>query len=644
MTTACPSARFVCDDRSTLVENLAALWARDPLLAAAVDEATMRPRSLRKSTVSPAKNGQPTLAAQTADGRTLQLHSRYDPAGEAATLIDRTGPVDGVAYFVLGFGLGYHVEELFRRAPTTARIWILEPDVEVIASALESRDLAELLNNPRVAFITEIDRAALLAKFQSLAALLMSGTTTIEHAPSVERTPEFFAAARAWIDEIASFSRTAIHTLVLNSTKTIGNIARNLPWYARSPGIARLHNAFRRQPAIIVSAGPSLRKNRHLLLEAKGKAVIIAVQTTLRPLLDLGVEPDFVTSLDYSEISARFFHDLPRGLKTELIAEPKATDAIFGLHPGPMSLVGSDVADDLLHGATSQRPRLKSGATVAHLSFYLAEYLGCDPIVFVGQDLGFSDGLCYAAGTSYDDVWRPELNRFHTVEMKQWEQIARERSILRRIPDHLGRPMYTEQRLFSYLQQFERDFAACKSRVIDASEGGAMKRGATSMPLADVLRRFANQPLRSTLPPHAGPPDVSIDRVLAALNARVEEAGRMRDVACRVVPLLEDVRDHVDDDARVNRAVAQIDPLRAEMNAVGRTYQLVMYLAQQNEFERFKTDLSIDGREATAPAAVTQRRRADRDLTNARAIVTAADAFIALVRETIARFAVPEAA
>ena len=58
------------------------------------------------------------------------------------------------------------------------------------------------------------------------------------------------------------------------------------------------------------------------------------------------------------------------------------------------------------------KDRLRAGATVAHLAFYLAEYLACDPIVFVGQDLGFSDGLAYTPGTSYEEVtlgtnWHP---------------------------------------------------------------------------------------------------------------------------------------------------------------------------------------------------------------------------------------------
>ena len=63
-----------------------------------------------------------------------------------------------------------------------------------------------------------------------------------------------------------------------------------------------------------MSAGPSLRKNKHLLKDAQGKAVIIAVQTTLQPLLEMGVEPQFVTSLDYHDICTRFFEKLPQAV------------------------------------------------------------------------------------------------------------------------------------------------------------------------------------------------------------------------------------------------------------------------------------------------------------------------------------------
>ncbi len=71
---------------------------------------------------------------------------------------------------------------------------------------------------------------------------------------------------------------------------------------------------YKNRPAVIVSAGPSLRKNKHLLKGLREQAAIIAVQTTLQPLLEMGVEPHFVTSLDYHEICTRFFEKLPSSI------------------------------------------------------------------------------------------------------------------------------------------------------------------------------------------------------------------------------------------------------------------------------------------------------------------------------------------
>ena len=219
--------------------------------------------------------------------------------------------------------------------------------------------------------------------------------------------------------------------------------------------------------------------------------------------------------------------------------------------------------------------------------------------------------------------------------MKQWEQIARERQILRQIPDHLGRPMYTEQRLFSYLQQFERDFAESKARVIDASEGGALKRGTTTMTLADALSRHCKTPLPPIAPRRAADA-APLPAVIEALATRIAEATEIRAIAEQVVPLLAEVRDHVADGPRVNRIVATIDPLRQRMNALGRTFSLIMQLSQRHEFERFKTDMAIDGDES-ANETDRQRRRAERDLDNARGIAAATRDFESLMRETIGR-------
>ena len=643
------AARDAGDDRACvlppdapLVKNLAALWAVDPALAAELE--ALHP--LEPYPVEPSKAGPPTVAVPPAGGAgggaaaPVLLHSRYQPVAEAERLIEDVDAEGHFAFYVHGLGLGYHVEALFERAGKESLVCVFEPDLRLVWTALCQRDLSKLILSRRLFVFCHADKSELFVRLTPHAALLSVGVQSVAHPPSVRVAKEWHEQVQTWLGEFASFARTSMNTLVLNSRRTAENITRNIGRYVASPGVGPLENRHMGTPAVVVSAGPSLRKNMHLLKELQGRAVIIAVQTTLKPLLELGVEPDYVTSLDYHDICTRFFENLPATLKTELVAEPKAASAIFDMYPGRVTLLGNEFADGLLRDLQPpvERARLQSGATVAHLAYYLAEHLGCDPIAFVGQDLGFSDGLCYAPGTSYDDVWRPELGRFCTVEMKQWEQIARERFILRKVPDYQGRPMYTEERLFTYLQQFERDFARSKAKIIDATEGGAAKRGTTVMKLAHVIEAISqSEPRRSESPagrPPTAPPGARPEDVTSCLARRADEAARIEDVCLRTLPLLEEIRDHVQDQPRVNRAIPAVDALRARMNELGATYDLVTQLTQSTELERFKADRRLSAaRELDENER--QRRQVRRDIDNVRAVADAAGDFQRLMRDTI---------
>lgn len=621
--TRCSSRRYVLPPRALLTRNLAALWAVDADLARRVENTCADAVEILASRAGPA-----TASIRTEAGPRL-LHSRYDPVAEAKKLVERTPLQDATILFVNGFGLGHHVTQLLESTFAAINIYVFEPSLETIRAAVEHVDLEETFASGRVRIVTHTDRAKLLEQFSPLSAPVAAGLIEIDHAPSVAAWPAFFEATKANVEEVRSFCRTAVNTLVLNGRRTAENLINNLRTYLTTGSINRLADIARGKPAVVVAAGPSLRKNIAQLRAVRENVYIIAVQTTLKVLLEHGIEPDFVTSLDYHEISRRFFEHLPPGCRCELVAEPKATPAIFELHPGPVTTLGNEFADTLLHEIRTDKGRLRAGATVAHLAFYLAEHLGCDPILFVGQDLGFSDGLCYSPGTSYDDVWRSELGTFCTIEMKQWEQIARDRNVLRRVPDHAGRPMYTEQRLWAYLQQFERDFANSKRTIIDCTEGGVRKRGATPMPLSDALARHATTPINKQIPPQTPVDSNQLARAADLLRRRADEGRQIRLLAERTLPLLEEIRDHLDDQLRVNRLIAQIDALRREMNTFGRTYDLVMQLTQRSELERFKADtrISLAGVDGTE----RQRRQVERDIGNVTAVRDAASEFVRLI-------------
>jgi hypothetical protein len=632
MTASCDySTRFILQEGAPYLANLAALWVNDPGLAGQI-EALPEPGGYP---TEPSRSGPPTVALTTAQGRRY-LHSRFDPPNEATKLIDTVG-TGKAGYFMLGFGLGYHVEILFDREGDEAIFCIFESDLRLLRTAMESRDLSRLLESRRLMFFIAPDKAELLQRLNPHTALFSVGVETVVHAPSQQIASPFYEQTRIWLEEFESFRQTSMNTLVLNSRRTAQNIARNVGWYVASPSLSRLRDCYKGNPAIIVSAGPSLRKNKHLLKELQGRVVIVAVQTTLQPLLEMGIEPQFVTSLDYHEICTRFFEKLPNHLKTELIAEPKANNAIFEMNPGPLTVLGNDFAEGLLREMKLRHEVMPPGATVAHLAYYLAEHIGCDPIIFVGQDLGFSDGLCYAPGTSYEDVWRPELSRFCSVEMKQWDQIVRERFILRKITDCQGRPMYTEERLFSYLQQFERDFLKTRTRIIDATEGGAAKAGSTAMTLAEARERFCRRELNCSAPAHPGLDWTRLSACIASLKARKEEANTIEQIGEQTLPLLTEIRDHLDSQPRVNRAIAAVDALRTRMNELGACYDLITQLTQPTELKRFEADRKIIS--SRVSGMDRQRLQVERDIENVIGVMRAARDFQQLMDEVISSLA-----
>ena len=625
------SLRFVLPPDAVYLKNMSALWAVDPKLAAAIEATEGR----ESHHCEPSKAQLPTVCVRTQDGRTVYLHSKYEPRQEAVNQIEAIAAEERFVFFILGFALGYYLEVLAERASEEAMFCIVEPDLLMLRTAFEQRGFSDLIESGRVLFFTQLDKADLFVRLSAHNGLLSVGCELIQHASSLQLAPEFYRQVEVWIGELRDYSRTGMNTLIINGRKTAENITRNLGWYVASPSLSRLKDRYKGQPAIIVSAGPSLRKNKHLLQDAVGKAVIVAVQTTLQPLLEMGIEPQFVTSLDYHEICARFFEKLPPSIRTELIAEPKATDSIFKLNPGPLTLLGNDFADSLLQEMQLNKAKLPAGATVAHLAYYVAEHLGCDPIIFIGQDLGFGDGLCYTPGTSYEDVWRPELSEFCTMEMKQWEQIVRDKPILRQIPDYQGRPMYTEERLFTYLQQFERDFGRTRTRIIDATEGGALKRGAANMTLAAAIQEFCTQPLDETMEDHPGLSWDAIGKCVASLKNRRRESSQIEEIAAQTLPILEEIRDHMDDQRRVNKAIAQVDVLRSRMDQWGRCYDLITQLTQFTELQRFEQDRKIAASRVTG--VDRQRRQVERDIDNVRGVMAAAVEFQSLMDEVIGK-------
>ncbi len=572
--------------------NLAALWRNDPSLGLRVEH---------DDDLGPLPTGVPQpIEVKPTDG-----HFAYCVEGLAAArdLWQRTGREKGVSQIVC---------------------WI--EDETSLRASLAGLDVAHCLGDARVRlFVGPGDVGRLDERLDGRTVLFAGGLTHFGESDG-------FRAFAAELDAFASRQRTNVVTAVEHGRRTAINVAGNLHRYASGRGIGHLAGLFQGRPGILVSAGPSLRRNISRLRDARDRGfVLVAVQTALKPLLAEGVEPHFVCSIDHSEISTRFMEGLPSGLRCTLVAEPKASAKVLDVWTSDPSrnvaLLGNGFAESLLREMNLKRATLPPGATVAHLAFELIEHLGCSDLVMVGQDLGFADGLAYAPGTGYDDAWRPETGRFNTFEMKQWEHIARDRGALLRVPDYRGNPTYTERRLAAYLGQFEQMIARTPMRVIDATEGGVAKQGAEMMPLYAALDDLQRDGIAEAVPGLQAEGDRS-DDIESCLIARRGETREIAAIAAKTIPLLDAIRQQPGDRDVVNSNVSQIDRIRrplASDDAISRTYGLVTSLTQRTEHERVLADLRIEMAEADGgDETLVRQRRVERDLANVRAIAEAA--------------------
>ncbi|MFG0260061.1 MAG: 6-hydroxymethylpterin diphosphokinase MptE-like protein, partial [Phycisphaerales bacterium JB041] len=550
-------------------------------------------------------------------------------------LADRFVTAEAGVAVVLGLGLGHHVGLLAEKLGRTGVVVVFEPDVSLLRAVFERVDLSAAMDGSNVAILTRPDSGVISESLLGAEVAVSLGVKVLEHGPSGPRLGERAAQFREAFTTTVRAIRTNVVTTLMQTEASLRNGLMNLDFYASVPGIAGLSACAQGRPAVVVSAGPSLARNMHLLAEpgVRDRVVIIAVQTVLKQLLGAGIRPHFVTALDHHEISRRFYE----GLSAEdvegvtLIVEPKANPAILEAYPGAICCLHDETLTKVLgSGFAHDGCDIAPGATVAHLAHTFARHVGCDPVILVGQDLGFTDGQYYASGAAIHDVWAGELNEFNSLESMEWQRIVRNRAHLREATDHLGRRVYSDEQMSAYLVQFERMFEAdalAGRTTIDATEGGVAKRATGVMTLAEALAAHA----AARFPDETIPDSVRNDDLRALTRPRVaERIERLAQDVLRVERLSRDASELLHkmraahgDHTRVNVLIGKVQAIGEKVRAIQPAYELVQHLNQTGQLKRYRSDRQIH-LDDSGSALEKQLQQIERDIVNVEWIAEAA--------------------
>jgi hypothetical protein len=302
-------------------------------------------------------------------------------------------------------------------------------------------------------------------------------------------------------------------------------------------------------------------------------------------------------------------------------------------------LLDNEFASECVGADLARRAHIPPGATVMHLAFYLAEFLGCDPIIFVGQDLGFTGHCYYAPGVAMHQAWQPELGRFCTLEMKEWERIARHKPILRKLTDIHDRAIYTDEQMFTYLQQFERDFAQSAARIIDATEGGVRKAGATVMTLQQAAESHCTQAipfesLQTLRAPWYEPAKLAIAR--DRLKSKRDELSTFRGLCDETMDVLQELEGLTGDHARFNKRIVRLDEIRTLVQQQHTLFSMVVGVSQLGQLQKFSADQRLMAEGLTGVEHA--KRMLQRDKRLVESLLEGCDELARILDQAIARF------
>jgi len=424
-------------------------------------------------------------------GHSIAIHSR-DPQRqadrEADALLANGSGLSAIA--VVGLGLGFLLDALERRG-WNGRVLALEPHPDTVLPLLARRDWRAWIGDGRLRVLVGPE----FANGAECRSVFGDGSTepkVLVHPVLGRLDGDAERRARAVVRRLHGDARANAEARRKHGARYLLNTLLNLRSLATEGDVASLAGAFPGLPALVVGAGPSLDHALVHLRQAQEAAIVVCVDTALRPLLTAGVEPHFVVALDPGEANARHLWDLPRCDATFLVAEASVTPVALEHFRGRTFLFSVSDHQPWPWLATHGQPRgrLRAWGSVLTSAYDLALRLGCDPVVFVGSDLAFTGNQPYARNVVYEEDWR-RLADWGVPLEQHWRDVMALWPPLDE-PDVHGVPTRTAAHLVAFRNWLVEQIGREQHRTIVNATGAGILHGPRVLQraLADVVASF----------------------------------------------------------------------------------------------------------------------------------------------------------
>lgn len=352
-------------------KNMEFLQEKDPDLVQKLKE--YQEETEEKVFIEEGQYGYPVIKYEK-DGQEYQLSSPFDGEGtyeEKWSLQFSDWEYEGML-FCFGMARLSHIARFREKNPEYLQ-FIYEPSVAVFRAILEWVDIS-FLDEKDILVVGGVNEEAWRGSIYALASSETILTTKYLCVPNYERI--FSKEYVEYTDALKKISESRVMDTgvwIRFSEELTRNLRDNMKDIMRGGDLSALIKSFPEgKPGILVSAGPSLNNNIDELKNAVGKALIVATDTALKPLLNHGIRPDAFVTVDPSKPLVLFDKEDVWDIPMILVENGNAQ--VVEKHKGRkfFSITWEGVGRTIYERFDKELPFLETGGSVANNAFPLS--------------------------------------------------------------------------------------------------------------------------------------------------------------------------------------------------------------------------------------------------------------------------------
>ena len=388
--------------------------------------------------------------------------------------------------YMFGIGNGKVIEELLKNEKLTQLV-VFEPNLELLYIVLNLIDFSQYLAVNKLLLLDydEVDYNFLInllhvsnAKFYiRVFDLLLNGEYYEENYAT-----EYKELFQLWI-KVLNYVARASGNDITDTFTGLKQHLENIYLMVEKPAYQELLKKESVDTAVIVSTGPSLNKQIVLLKEYQERVCILSLDASLPILIENGIKPDFVFSLERDTPTAEFFKQVKEEEQKEIIyvcASLQHKEVFNAIKNGTMLLVMRPFLYNH-YFELHEYGYLAKGMSSANMAHEFASAFGFKQAIIIGQDLAFSKDLkTHAKGHKVAN--NPLLDKM--VEERDFIELEAYGGV-----GIVYSNIYWEmfKNFIEHHIQESKDIMT----TYNSTEGGARIYGAVEIPFQEALEKFA---------------------------------------------------------------------------------------------------------------------------------------------------------